>query len=82
MKRLTALFILTALVACSIFPAVAEEKDYEAVYAPVLSSIADLLSCENPVEHVSAPGETGIYEFRMEPRRRMPSGRLVTPCRI
>ncbi|MCI5486232.1 MAG: hypothetical protein MR426_14470 [Clostridiales bacterium] len=65
MKRLTALFILTALVACSIFPAVAEEKDYEAVYAPVLASIADLLSCENPVEHVSAPGETGIYEFRM-----------------
>lgn len=65
MKRLNALLILTALVACFIFPAAAEEKDYEAVYAPVLASIADLLSCDNPVNHIEGPGETGIQEYRI-----------------
>ena len=44
MKRLTALFTLAALISCLLCPALAEETDYEAVYAPVLASIAHLLS--------------------------------------
>lgn len=65
MKRLTALLTLIALVFCLVCPALAEEEDCEALYAPVLASIAELLSCENPEAHVSGPGETGIYELRM-----------------
>lgn len=65
MKRLIALLTLTALVFCLVCPATAEEPDCEALYAPILASIAELLSCENPETHVSGPGETGIYELRM-----------------
>lgn len=65
MKRLNALLILTAFVACFIIPAAAEEKDYEAVYAPVLASIADLLSCDNPGDHIEGPGEKGVQESRI-----------------
>lgn len=65
MKRLTALLTLTALVFCLVCPAWAEESDCESIYAPILASIAELLSCENPEAHVSGPGETGIYELRM-----------------
>ena len=65
MKRLTALFPLAALVFCLLCPALAEEQNYESIYAPVLSSASDLLSCENPDEHILVPGESGIQEIRM-----------------
>lgn len=65
MKRLTALLALTALAACLICPAAAEAQDYEAVYAPVLASVADLLSCETPDDHIEGPGETGVRENRI-----------------
>ena len=65
MKRLIALSALAALFCCLLCPAWAEEIDYEAVYAPVLASVADLLSCETPEAHVTGPGETGVYELRM-----------------
>lgn len=65
MKRLTALFTLAALISCLLCPALAEETDYEAVYAPVLASIAHLLSQEYPEEHIAGPGETGVMELRM-----------------
>ena len=65
MKRLTALLALTALAACLICPAAAEAQDYEAVYAPVLASVADLLSCETPDDHIVGPGETGVRENRI-----------------
>lgn len=67
MKRITALFSLTALLVCLICPAQAEETDLEAVYAPVLASVAQLLSSDNPEYHipVPGPGETGIQEIRM-----------------
>ena len=64
MKRLTAFFSLTALLLCLLCPALAEEVDYEAVYAPILASVADLLSCENPDSHILGNGETGIREIR------------------
>ncbi len=65
MKRIAALLAITALVVCLISPAQAEETDWERVYAPVLASAAQLLSCENPEEHVLASGEMGIQEIRM-----------------
>ena len=65
MKQLISLLTLTALICCLLCPARAEEIDYEAVYAPVLASIADLLFCEIPEAHVTGPGETGVYELRM-----------------
>ena len=65
MKQLISLVTLTALVCCLLCPARAEEIDYEAVYAPILASVDDLLSCENPEAHVTGPGESGVYELRM-----------------
>lgn len=65
MKRLTALFTLTTLLFCLICPAHAEETDWETVYAPILASITELLSCENPEDHILGPGETGILENRI-----------------
>ena len=64
MKRLTALFTLAALAISLLLPALAEEIDYETVYAPVLASAADLLSCDNPDNHILADGESGIQEIR------------------
>lgn len=64
MKQLTALFTLAALAIALLCPALAEDIDYEAVYAPVLASAADLLSCENPEDHILGNGETGIREIR------------------
>lgn len=65
MKQLISLATLTALICCLIFPARAEEIDYEAVYAPILASVDDLLSCDNPEAHITGPGESGVYELRM-----------------
>lgn len=65
MKRISALFTLAAILCSLLCPAQAEEMDYETVYAPVLASVADLLSRESPEEHVTGPGETGIYELRI-----------------
>ena len=64
MKRLTALFTLAALAISLLCPALAEDIDYEAVYAPVLASAADLVSRENPDDHILGNGETGIREIR------------------
>ena len=65
MKRLIALMTVAALVACFIFPAAAEKRDYETIYAPVLASISDLLSCDNPENHIIVPGESGVLESRI-----------------
>ena len=64
MKRLTVLFIVTAMFFSLLLPTSAQEADYETVYAPILASAADLLSCENPDNHILGPGETGIREIR------------------
>lgn len=65
MKRITVLTALATLLICLLCPAFAQEPDDEAIYAPVLSSAADLLSREIPDEHIYAPAETGIQEIRM-----------------
>lgn len=65
MKRLITLLALAALVTCLICPAAGNEADYEAVYAPVLASITDLLSCEHPGDHIVGSGETGVLECRI-----------------
>ncbi|MGM9604046.1 MAG: hypothetical protein ACI3XG_03190 [Faecousia sp.] len=65
MKRLTALLTLAALTCCLLCPVCAEENDYEPLYAPILASIFDLLSCEIPEEHISGAGETGVWETRI-----------------
>ena len=64
MKRLYALFTLAALVMSLLLPALAEEIDYEALYAPILASAADLVSRENPDDHILGNGESGIREIR------------------
>ena len=69
MKRTVALTTLIALLTCLLCPAFAQAPNAEAVYAPVLSSAADLLSCEIVDEHIPAPGETGIQEIRMASER-------------
>ena len=69
MKRTVALTILIALLTCLLCPAFAQAPNAEAVYAPVLSSAADLLSCEIVDEHIPAPGETAIQEIRMASER-------------
>ena len=65
MKRITALLTLAAILYSLLCSSWAEEIDYEAVYAPVLTSVADLLSRESPEEHVTGLGEAGVYELRM-----------------
>lgn len=64
MKRFVALFAAAVVLFCLLISVSAEEIDYDAVYAPILASGADLLSAENPDSHILGPGETGIREIR------------------
>lgn len=64
MKRFTSILTAAALLFYLFSPALAEETDYEAIYAPILASVADLLSTDDPDSHVEGPGEMGIQEIR------------------
>lgn len=65
MRCFSSLLCLAALVLTLALPAGAEEADVLAAYEPVLASAANLLSCENPDNHLSGPGETGLQEQRI-----------------
>lgn len=65
MRQFTSLLTIAALALLLLLPAGAEEPDYQTVYEPILASAADLLTCQNPSDHIPGPGETGIQENRI-----------------